>query len=1445
MEEGSLAKVINDFLSTNEGELCLTKGDIVQIIKKEDMHWCYGCSAGKQGLIHTNYLMELDDPVLEDGQELFVSLADFQAQQADDLFFKKGEIIIGLRAEDDNWWRGKIGDRVGVFPRNYVWQLNSDKFKKTSLNRGVLMKAVVKTSMKAQLDEEMDLNEGDIVTITGMVDGTWYRGICGNREGIFPKNFVTLLGEDSGNTRSLPNDNHLITSFSTQPSYLSDFSDFPRSSEFPGISSDFPSLPPSSFPPLDSSAPKQGSLITFSPDEPKEVPTSSFSLTNFNSMDDSLCNGVFGSSDLEQLPSVFDECGSHNDNGGLSPYGITLYPFYGQFDNELSCHEGEIVTLIRHVNEDWVEGEIEGKKGILPVSYVNILIDCEYSMGESNRNESSKNSAKNRLRLNSSAKVVYNFHAQMNSDISVREGEVVYITEVVNEDWCRVKNSEDVVGLCPSNHLAPLSAWEELIGLEFPQNPSPIDSLPSYNDACLVKEYDTNQGFILPDINAKGDSYDRSLDFSLSKRPKSVDDLIAKNMASLNFDFKTAKVPSGDDSESRLIGNTDSVGSKKSIGDIPKEGDSKTLPNLGPGVQRNSMPPLSKPSRPSYTPSPSSTSAAAADSAFRRAPVRLSGGESLQEDSKLHSRETPAVKVEFRRQGSDRAPHRPAPPIPVPGQTPVRRTIRRKKRLSPALSRSNSNASRMLASRETRPDEACGESSSGQNDQRVKDSEHRQNVISELAITEKEYVRDLKLTYETFNLHNEEFLESRGIDVEGIFGNLIEVMGIAETLLDKILFSMKNKEDEEQLIGPCFLELADDMKTIYSSYCMNHDTALTLLEKYEENESIQKIFNKGIETLRYQIACFDMGSILIKPVQRILKYPLILNELIKYTEDSHKDKPLLIEAVKRMTEVAMHINEFKRRKDLVSKYLDDGNSTLSNRMSKLSLHSVLKKSSRLGMKLSSSLGIGVAAKDPEFDAQELLFRSLEKSVKDFMRNVEQFYCGLEEVISCQCNCGEIISTCFDENKCSGVNEFKEAQKIVFSKYLAEFKSNIDSRVLRPLNALIELCEGPEKLIQKRNDKLLDYNRCLAKSEKNRDSKLVQDEILMSKNNYDALNSQLLEELPKLVTISYELFMECIAAFISARKLFTGRATKLYLSLCENHLVQSQGDILEVFGVKHSLVSNQIGRFSFVTKNFSLDPSETRSENKSPILGSSQVGGSQQVSQNYSQRVYLQSRYPPDKLFVAKDSYSGADPLDLPVTAGTLVAVIKNQDPMGNNKRWFVDSGGIQGFLPAAILGPMSGEANNSVDQNSASGAMSLGNGRNLLSMAVDKQLIPSNTKIDGGAVNRPKSETTNNLPPTYEEVVDSKPVPLVNTDKSFVDHRYEEPSEESTYNVSQFYYALYDFSGNGAHTLNITQGQVLKVKSFQDLRGNSEWWLVENRDGQSGYVPGNYLKKYS
>ena len=51
--------------------------------------------------------------------------------------------------------------------------------------------------------------------------------------------------------------------------------------------------------------------------------------------------------------------------------------------------------------------------------------------------------------------------------------------------------------------------------------------------------------------------------------------------------------------------------------------------------------------------------------------------------------------------------------------------------------------------------------------------------------------------------------------------------------------------------------------------------------QYEEMPEIQEYFSRQIEIMKQQATVFDLGSCLIKPVRRVLKYPLLLNELIQ------------------------------------------------------------------------------------------------------------------------------------------------------------------------------------------------------------------------------------------------------------------------------------------------------------------------------------------------------------------------------------------------------------------------------------------------------------------------------------------------------------------------------------------------------------------------------------
>ena len=80
---------------------------------------------------------------------------------------------------------------------------------------------------------------------------------------------------------------------------------------------------------------------------------------------------------------------------------------------------------------------------------------------------------------------------------------------------------------------------------------------------------------------------------------------------------------------------------------------------------------------------------------------------------------------------------------------------------------------------------------------------------------------------------------------------------------------------------------------------------------------VQSFIQNGLNIIKQQtVSAFDLHSLLLKPIQRVLKYPLLLHELIKYTETYHEDYDELIQALTCMQEVATYINEIKRRREL-------------------------------------------------------------------------------------------------------------------------------------------------------------------------------------------------------------------------------------------------------------------------------------------------------------------------------------------------------------------------------------------------------------------------------------------------------------------------------------------------------------------------------------------------
>lgn len=106
---------------------------------------------------------------------------------------------------------------------------------------------------------------------------------------------------------------------------------------------------------------------------------------------------------------------------------------------------------------------------------------------------------------------------------------------------------------------------------------------------------------------------------------------------------------------------------------------------------------------------------------------------------------------------------------------------------------------------------------------------------------------------------------------------------------------------------------------MYSDYCNNHPLSIATLQQLYQKAEYRNFFEKC--RIKRNLIEIPLDGFLLTPIQRICKYPLQLAELLKYTEDEHPDYDAVRNALNAMREVAVLINERKRRMESLEKLI--------------------------------------------------------------------------------------------------------------------------------------------------------------------------------------------------------------------------------------------------------------------------------------------------------------------------------------------------------------------------------------------------------------------------------------------------------------------------------------------------------------------------------------------
>ncbi|KAM6064977.1 putative guanine nucleotide exchange factor MCF2L2 isoform 6-T6 [Theristicus caerulescens] len=182
-------------------------------------------------------------------------------------------------------------------------------------------------------------------------------------------------------------------------------------------------------------------------------------------------------------------------------------------------------------------------------------------------------------------------------------------------------------------------------------------------------------------------------------------------------------------------------------------------------------------------------------------------------------------------------------------------------------------------------------------------STRRSHIINELIETERVYVEELQSIIEGYasEMDNPSLVHLIPSALQNkkeiLFGNLPEIYEFHNRIFLK---EIENCIENPELLARCFLKRKEDLQ-IYEKYCQNKPRSEALWRQCGDSIFFQECQRKLDHKL-------SLDAYLLKPVQRITKYQLLLKEMLKCSKNSEGTAELE-EALATMLDIIKSVND--------------------------------------------------------------------------------------------------------------------------------------------------------------------------------------------------------------------------------------------------------------------------------------------------------------------------------------------------------------------------------------------------------------------------------------------------------------------------------------------------------------------------------------------------------
>ncbi|KAH8199579.1 hypothetical protein TruAng_006276 [Truncatella angustata] len=496
----------------------------------------------------------------------------------------------------------------------------------------------------------------------------------------------------------------------------------------------------------------------------------------------------------------------------------------------------------------------------------------------------------------------------------------------------------------------------------------------------------------------------------------------------------------------------------------------------------------------------------------------------------------------------------------------------------------------------------------------------RLETIKELVDTEAYFVRDMSIVEEIYKGTAEACPKLDDKIIKLIFRNTDQIIAFHTTFLAELkdgvssiyvprvsrslvpkdtssvsdgaavsttaLGQLDDGKDRETSLGPIFKRNIEKMKGVHETFLKNSDHAAKQLIQIQEDPTVKVWLNECNEVARDLTKAWNLDSLLIKPMQRITKYPNLLIQLLHETPPDHPDRHTLEAAKVALEDAIEEINKTKKNFELVGQIVGrkrkDSNvggfaRAFGKRVDKLQATSNKAVDDVDYMKLHEKFGddylrLQVVLRDVEFYTRQ---------VSAYVHEFLQYLSSMELVMRLQPSPHPEL-----ESKWVRFNvSMRDIEKVALEQHL----SQVRKQVIEPFEQVIKAYNNPSLAMKKRAKRRADYEKSeqLKKSGKKLDKQLTE-----CVEQYEALNDALKKELPKLSALTEKVGNICLGNLVNIQTQWYSIWKEKVKVVLDNPQIPELSDVVSTFRRDFKFQEEQTSSMTILNPTSTPRPSQS-------------------------------------------------------------------------------------------------------------------------------------------------------------------------------------------------------------------------------------------------------------